>query len=398
MTDRVCDTIDASAVTRKALPIRTIAGSIAASIAFVMELTLVPLVLPALQAYHDLTIGDLAWVFNSYGIAVALGVILGGWIGDGFGIRKVFTAGVLMFAAGALLVACAGSFETLIAGRILQGFGGGIFSPLVPLLLTRALPKRPGKILIIWGSVIGYVAAFAPLIVGQVIGYTGWEAVFGLFAVLSAVALLLSVKPDATRSEPTSRKLPNPRRLLEAPNLWLVYGYIFCTYGALTFYLFRLPLLLADMGYDVTTIGLILAMMWLSFSVTSTLLRNLVDGTHVRSIILAAPVLIAAGFGLATIAAGGVWILASAALIGAGFACSNAPSTQLVLKFAPNGLSALATSLDITFARLGGVASVAILAQVDFGYSVLVVAGLSLAALVCVMAPLRKLLMTQERS
>lgn len=394
MTGRVSHTITASSGAPKAFPLRTVAGSITASIAFVMELTLVPLVLPALQAFHDLTISDLAWVFNSYGIAVAFGVILGGWIGDGFGIRKVFTAGVLMFAAGALVVALAANFETLIAGRVLQGLGGGIFSPLVPLLLTRALPHRPGKILIIWGSVIGYVAAFAPLAVGQVLGHTGWEAVFGLFAVLSAVALLLSVKPEAQRSEPASRKLPNPRRLLDVPNLWLVYGYIFCTYGALTFYLFRLPLLLADMAYDVTTIGLVLAMMWLSFSVASTLLRNLVDGAHVRSIVIAAPILIAAGFLVATMAIGGAWILLSAALIGVGFACSNAPSTQLVLQFAPRGLSALATSLDITFARLGGVAAVALLAQAEFGRSALVVVGLSLAALIFVIAPLHKLVMT----
>lgn len=73
---------------------RTIIGSIAVSIAFVMELTLVPLLLPAIQGQFDLSISELAWVFNSYVIAVALGGLLGGWLGDVFNTKSVFGAGV----------------------------------------------------------------------------------------------------------------------------------------------------------------------------------------------------------------------------------------------------------------------------------------------------------------
>ena len=89
---------------------RAIVGAIAISIAFVMELTLVPLLLPAIQAEFGLTISEVAWVFNSYGVAVAVGVLIGGWLGDLFGVRKVFAAGVVLFATGAALVALAGCF------------------------------------------------------------------------------------------------------------------------------------------------------------------------------------------------------------------------------------------------------------------------------------------------
>ena len=64
-----------------------ILGPIAANIAFVMELTLVPLLLPAIQMQFGLSVADLAWVFNSYGIAVAVGVLFGGWLGDAFDTR-----------------------------------------------------------------------------------------------------------------------------------------------------------------------------------------------------------------------------------------------------------------------------------------------------------------------
>ena len=60
--------------------------------------------------------------------AVAAGVLLGGLLGDTLGVRKVFAVGVFMFAAGALIVAFAGNYETVIAARVLQGFGGGACS------------------------------------------------------------------------------------------------------------------------------------------------------------------------------------------------------------------------------------------------------------------------------
>lgn len=356
-----------------------------------MELTLVPLILPAIQSYYELTISDVSWVFNSYGISVALGVILGGLVGDAFNIRKVFAFGVVMFTAGAAVVSFAASFETLIAGRVLQGLGGGVFSPLVPLLLIRASPRRPGKILMIWGSLAGYAAAFAPLALSPTITHTGWQSVFILLAVLCLVALVLCTDTRAVQSKPSGRKLPNLFLLVGAGDIWLVFGYIFCTYGAITFYLFRLPLRLADGDYRVNTIGLILAIIWLSFSTVGTLLRNWVDSVYLRHIVLAAPLLIAASFLVAYFANGLLLLAVSAALTGAGFACSNAPSTQLVLKLAPESLSAICTSLDITFARLGGVATVAFLAESEFGYSVKVVVSLSLVALICALMFLRKI-------
>lgn len=356
-----------------------------------MELTLVPLILPAVQSSFGLSVGDLAWIFNSYGISVALGVVIGGWIGDAFGVRRLFGAGVVMFASGAAIVAAAGSFETLIAGRMLQGFGGGVFSPLVPLLLTRALPERPGKILMIWGSVTGYVAALAPVVVSQTIASTGWQSVFVLFVVLAGLALVLSIEKTPRPRAPRMWTSPDLRLLAKAPDLWCVFGYIFLTYGAITFYLFRLPLWMSGIGINLETSGIILAVIWLSFSVVGTLLRNWVDGSHLRSIVLAAPLLIAASFLVAYLSGGAGWLMLSAALTGAGFACSNAPSTQLVLKFAPKGLSVISASLDITFARLGGVATVALLAQSGFGYSVFVIFGLSLAASVCALIFLSKI-------
>jgi predicted MFS family arabinose efflux permease len=349
-----------------------------------MELTMVPLLLPAIQQQFGLSISELAWVFNSYGIAVAIGVLLGGWLGDVFGARTVFSLGVLFFSCGSALVAMADSYEVLISGRIIQGFGGGIFSPLIPILLTAAAPERPGRILIVWGSIVGYVAAFAPVVYSNVLEAGNWQVAFAIFAIVSLVALVIVLRSYIGKEDETrSGHNPNYARLLRSHGLWLMFVYVFCTYGAITYYLFRLPVLLVESGFEVATIGLILSILWLSFSIVSTVLRNLVDAPSVRIILLGAPVLIALGCALAYYCSNVLCLALTAFLVGSGLACSNAPSTQLVLKLAPKGMAAISASLDITFARLGGVATVALLADSVFGYSVIAIALLSALALAC---------------
>jgi MFS family permease len=354
------------------------------SIAFVMELTLVPLFLPTIKAEFDLSIRELAWFFNAYGIAVAVGVLIGGWLGDRFATIKVFALGVLCFALGSAFVALAESFQIIISARALQGFGGGVFSPLVPILLTRASPERPGRILILWGSVAGYAAALAPLLYGSVLAGFDWSFAFVTFAIISVAALAVvrgGDVPDEAPTKPTVCK--DHVKVLRSPELRLLFGYIYCTYGAISFYLFYVPIRLAQSDVPVVSIGLALSIMWLTFSITSTFLRNLVDAPHVRSILTIAPAFIAVGFSLACYANTlAMWALASV-LVGAGLACSNAPSTMLVLKFAPKGTSALSASFDISFARIGGVVTIFALTQ---STTFLMVSGISTLSAIAILA------------
>ena len=368
-------------------PRSAIIGPIAANIAFVMELTLVPLLLPAIQGQFGLSIGELAWVFNSYGIAVAVGVLVGGWCGDVFNTRKVFAYGVAFFAAGSLLVASADSFAMLIAGRALQGLGGGIFSPLVPLLLTRASPLRPGRALIFWGSIAGYVAALAPLFYGSFLVDYGWSNAFVFIAIIASISLvILSGTPGADTSASYFRAKNSYKELLKAHRLWVTFLYVFCTYGCITYYLFRLPVWLSSSDVGAASVGFALSVVWLTFSGLSTLLRNMVDRHHLRTIMAAAPFLIAAGFLLSYFSENLPLVIVSSVLVGSGLACSNAPSTQLILRLAPQGMSAVSTSLDITFARLGGIITVAAVADMNFAYAAPVICVSCFIAAFCAMA------------
>lgn len=304
--------------------------------------------------------------------------------------QEVFGVGVLFFAVGSAVVAYAGSYEIIIVGRMLQGFGGGVFSPLIPLLLTSSSPTRPGKILIVWGSVAGYVAAFAPFLYGSTLAVYGWNLAFVIFAVVSIAALaIIGSSAAADEAKSPARSGPSYFKLLRSRDLWVLFAYVFCTYGSITYYLFRLPLWLAENDFGIATIGLSLSIMWLSFSFVSTLLRNQVDEPHIRGILLIAPLLIASGFPLAYLCQQIACLILASTLVGSGLACSNAPSTQLILKFAPKKMRAASVSLDITFARLGGVVFVAVLSQTMFGYTVFAVILMSLIAFLCALAAAR---------
>ncbi|MDW3223394.1 MAG: MFS transporter [Paracoccaceae bacterium] len=357
-----------------------------------MELTLVPLLLPAIQKEFGLSIGDLAWVFNTYGIAVAAGVLCGGWCGDVFNTKKVFGYGVAFFAFGSFLVAASNSFDMLIIGRMLQGFGGGMFSPLVPILLTRASSQKPGRTLIFWGSVAGYVAALAPLFYGSLPGAQNWNVAFIVNAMVAIAALLiLCGSPVVDTPSPHSPAQKVRAGLFRNRDLWVTFLYVFCTYGSITYCLFYLPIRLASENVQAASVGFILSVMWLTFSGFSTVLRNLVDKPHIRIIMLAAPLLIAAALPLLFFADNLVLLVISSVFIGTSLACSNAPSTQLILRFAPIGMSAVATSIDITVARLGGIATVALLAETKVVYAATVICFLSVLAVCCTLTVSRRL-------
>ncbi len=281
-------------------------------------------------------------------------------------------------------MAAADGFVALMVGRILQGFGAGIFSPLVPILLTRASPHKPGKALIFWGGIAGYVAAFAPLFYGSFLVEYGWHFAFIITAMLAGVALVVLNRSQTTVDLALGHEPKTDySALFRARDLWVTFVYVFCTYGAITYYLFRLPVWLSKNEVTAASIGFALTILWLTYSALSTLLRNMVDKPHIRMIMLAAPLLIAAGLPLLYFDENLLLPILSSILVGSGLACSNAPSTQLILRLASSGMSAVSTSLDITFARLGGIATVAILAEMEFVYAAVATCLSCLVAAFC---------------
>ena len=90
----------------------------------VLNSSMVNVVVPVIGRDYGVTEAQVGWVITGFLLTFAIGIPLYGRAADVFSVRRVFTVGLLAFAAGSLLCASAPSLEVLVLGRIVQGAGG----------------------------------------------------------------------------------------------------------------------------------------------------------------------------------------------------------------------------------------------------------------------------------
>ena len=104
--------------------------------------TVVTVALPALQAGLHATIGGVQWVVEAYTLFLAALILTGGSLGDLYSLRKVFAAGVALFAVASAWCGLAPNIGQLIAARSLQGLGGALLVPGSLALISASFPKE----------------------------------------------------------------------------------------------------------------------------------------------------------------------------------------------------------------------------------------------------------------
>ena len=183
--------------------------------------------LPTMRVKLGGSLSDLEWTVNAYTLSFAVLMILGAAIGDRFGRRKIFVAGLLLFTAASAGAAVAPGVGELIAARAVQGAGAAIIMPLTLTLLTHAVPAgKRGAALGVYGAIIGLSIAAGPLVGGLVVEHLSWQWIFWLNV---PVGLLLA--PAALKGLPESRG-PNSSLdvvgtlLVSVGTFSLVYGLI----------------------------------------------------------------------------------------------------------------------------------------------------------------------------
>lgn len=344
----------------------TIFGLLVATSAYVLEIAVFPLLLPEMQRTLGLTISDLALVMNVYATAVAITVLIAGVLEDRLETRVVFILGILLFALGSGLVARAADLNEMLIARLVQGVGGGLFSPAIPVLLASTSSGRPGRALVLWNSFSGFIVAAAPLSAAPVILRIGSDVVpvfLALLALCAAISVWVSVPARAEMSAANLEIEPQQGARL-FPNALLLLGFIALNYGTVLLFLFILPLNIIRNGLSPSQAAIPLSLVWVSFTVGGILIRNAIDTPRVVLFLVLSPLCLLLGFSVAVI---GDWrvlpALIGAVLVGAGFALGNAPSTALLLRLAARERTLLAASLDVTCARLGSVVLIFLLGR-----------------------------------
>jgi EmrB/QacA subfamily drug resistance transporter len=160
----------------------------------VLDIAIVNVALPSIQADLDFSQANLQWVISAYALVFGGFLLLGGRTADLLGRRRILMAGLILFTIGSLLCGLAWDETSLIGARAVQGLGAATISPaaLAILMTTFAEGRERNIALGVWGAVGGFGAAAGVLLGGVLTDSLSWEWIFFVNIPVGLAALALA--------------------------------------------------------------------------------------------------------------------------------------------------------------------------------------------------------------
>jgi EmrB/QacA subfamily drug resistance transporter len=146
--------------------------------------------LPVLHRDLGASVEELQWFVNAYTLAFAAFILVASALGDRFGRRSVFVAGIALFGIGSVLAALSVDPTQLIGARAVQGVGAAGVMPLSLALVASGVDAARRPLAIgIWGGISGLGVAVGPLVGGAVMEGWNWQAIFWINVPIALVAI-----------------------------------------------------------------------------------------------------------------------------------------------------------------------------------------------------------------
>ncbi len=178
-----------------------------AQLMIVLDGTIVNIALPHIQSDLGFSDAGRQWVVTAYALAFGSLLMLGGRLGDLFGRRRMFTVGVVVFAAASLVGGLAPSQEILLIARVLQGAGAALASPAALALINTTFPagKERNRAMAVYAAMSGAGAAVG-LILGGILTEADWRWTFFINVPIGLVVAALAPRV-LVESEGTDARL-----------------------------------------------------------------------------------------------------------------------------------------------------------------------------------------------
>jgi len=396
--------------------------------AFIDE-TAVTVALPTIQTTLGATAVDAQWVVESYTLLLAALVLVGGSLGDHLGRRRVFAAGVVLFAAASAWCGLAPSPEQLIFSRTLQGAGGALLIPNSLAIIGASFDEaRRGRAIGTWAGFTGVSLVLGPVLGGYLAENLSWRGVFFINVPLAIAVLAITFRQVPESRDPGARRLDLPGATLAAVGLGggvfgllessksgladpLVVGSLVLGFAALAafvvvegrsrepmvplglfrsrdfaganvftllFYfslggtLFFLPFnLIWVQGYSATAAGAAMVPALLLVSLLSRYAGSLADRYGARLPLVIGPTIASIGFALFAVPgveSGSYWtsFFPAAVVLGVGLAAQAPAVTTVALNSVDTRHSGLASAINNAFSQTAGLLAIAVLGVLMF--------------------------------
>ena len=199
-----------------------------AQLMMMLDATIANIALPSAQHALHFSDANRQWVVTAYALAFGSLLLLGGRIGDLFGPKRVFLAGVIGFGAASALGGAAQSFAVLVAARGLQGVFAALMAPAALSLVTTTFtdPRQRGTAFGIWGGINGGAGAIGLLLGGVLTQSLSWRATLFInvaFAIPAAIGGMALLRRDVRTS---GSRIDVPGTVTATAGLFgLVYGF-----------------------------------------------------------------------------------------------------------------------------------------------------------------------------
>ncbi|CCF85253.1 DHA2 family efflux MFS transporter permease subunit [Nitrolancea hollandica] len=170
-----------------------------------LDLTIVNIAIPSIITGLNAGLDQILWVINAYIMVYAVLLISAGRIGDIYGQRNLFAAGLAVFTIASAFCGFAQDTNQLIIARVVQGIGGAMLTPQTLAILTGIFPpERRGAAFGVWGAVAGLGAVAGPTLGGVIVTNWSWRWIFYINVPLGIITLILTflIIPDLRLGRP----------------------------------------------------------------------------------------------------------------------------------------------------------------------------------------------------
>lgn len=160
-----------------------------------VDLTIVTVATPTIIQKLDASVNQVVWVSSAYMLAYAVPVLITGRLGDRYGSKNLYLAGLVVFTAASLWCGLSTSIEMLIIARVVQGLGASMITPQTMAIITRIFPAAErGKAMAVWGATAGVAMVVGPILGGVLTDALSWNWIFFVNLPVGVVGFVLAMR------------------------------------------------------------------------------------------------------------------------------------------------------------------------------------------------------------